>query len=153
MTDGRVTVLTAPRLPELWRKVCVYSGVPTGGGASAPGHVVVRCGSAPPDLLAMLLEEALAAEKPEILTAPAEHEPQYEEWSGRWLVRPGFDAACPEGLRRALCQAAELGDILVYAVERRDARGGLLRRTWVAMPDELPVPEVSLAAAVASEGG
>ena len=64
-------------------------------------------------------------------------------------MRQGYESPCP--LRDELQEVAGLGGVLVFAVERRDAGGRLIDVTWVALPDELPVQEVPLAAAVARQ--
>jgi hypothetical protein len=146
-----IDVLTAPRLPELWRRVCSYAGLPTRSTDHPDASFVVRCGENPPELVVHLLEEAVEPDGLEITTCVA-GEPDYPSLPrGQVVVRPGFEMPCPLEVQRAMTDAAALGDVLLFAVERRGRTGKLNELTWVAMPDELPVPEVQLSAAVARE--
>jgi hypothetical protein len=143
-------VLQALRLAELYRKVCAHAGLavpPPPGDADA--RFVVRCGSEPPALFAALLEEALVEDEAEVLLWPAGASPGYGALpAGHVAVRPGFDAPCPvaEELRRALGPAG--GQLLLFAVERRDGGGRLLGRTWAAVPEDEPGPRSDFRAAV-----
>ena len=140
-------VLEAPRLPELYRLICRYTGLPL-PPAVAEDRFVVRSGDTPPELLAMVLEEAFVEDEAEVLICPSgevldvAHLPP-----GQLVVRPGFESPCPDGA--ALCGSVGGGPVMLFAVERRDAEGRLRGVTWAAVPEEEPPPTVPFRAAVA----
>jgi hypothetical protein len=142
-------ILEALRLPELYREICVYAGIPLPSGAVPPERFVIRSGPESPELFAKLLEEAFAEDEAEIAIdtpdAPADLE---RLGPGAVVIRPGFDAPCPDGaaLRPAVRPAG--GPALVFAVERRDAHGRLLGLIWAAVPEEEPDPQAPFRAAV-----
>jgi hypothetical protein len=148
MTQPAIDVLTAPRLPQLWREICAYGGLPNEQPPVPDRSFVIRCGVESPELLTLLLAEALAADRLEVASHTAAGEPDYPALlPGQVLVRPGYDSPCPDAFRQALHEVAELGSLLVFAIEERDRQGALRQVTWVGMPDEL-LPDVPLAAAV-----
>ncbi len=142
-------VLSAPRLPELFRAICRYAGVtlpPVGGGDEA---LVVRTGAEPPGLLALLLEEVVVEDGAEALPSPVPPEPaDFSRPAGRVAVRPGFDAPCPAEaeLRRAASPGG--GPVLLFVVERRGPSGVLRGGTWAAVAEEEPPPAAGFRAAV-----
>jgi hypothetical protein len=148
VTEYSTQLLVASRLSELCRQACAYAGLPTRGMWPAGVRFVVRSGQEPAELLVKLLQEALAEEAPEI--APAgDHLDSETLPASQVLVREGFDSPCPIG--RDLEQLVSPGRPLAFAIERRDAHGRLLSRTWVVLSEELPLSEVPLTAAVARE--
>src|SRR4051794_36274124 len=118
MTAGTPDVLEALRLPELYRKVFLYAGIPL-PPAAAPGECfVLRSGDQPPDLFAKLLEEAFLEDQTEVGACRPTDPPEAQgQRPGQIEVRPGFDSPCPaaEELRRAARSGA--GPVLVFAVE------------------------------------
>jgi hypothetical protein len=148
MTPNATEVLAAARLPELCRRACAYAGLPTRRTCSPGVRFVVRSGQEPAELVAKLLEEALAEEAPEM--ALPEDGPDPGPGPAGWvLVREGFDCPCPIG--RELEQLLSPARPLTFAVEQQDPGGRLLSRTWVVLSEELPLPEMPLTAAVARE--
>jgi hypothetical protein len=150
MAHARVEVLTAARLPELWRKVCAHAGVMLTQVPVGPSRFVVRSGGESPELLAKLLEEALAEDGAEVVAIPGDDAlADSVPTSGRVQVRGGYPFPCP--LDAELRGVAELGDVIIFAVERWDAAGRLAQVTWAGMPDELPASEAPLAASVMTQ--
>jgi hypothetical protein len=151
-------ILTALRLPGLYRKVCAWAGLrppPVTAGADC---FTLRCGAEPPELFAAVLEEALVEDGAEVLLLPASGPPDDRAlMPGHVAVRPGFDSPCPavDELRRAAAPWG--GRVLLFAVERRDQDGRLVAVTWAAVPEEEPPPQVEFQAAVraypAARGG
>ena len=148
MTADNPRVLEALRLPELCRRVCLSAGIPLAPGPDTQERFVLRSGSAPPGLLAGLLEEAFVEDEAEVLVWLAPDPVDFRRLApGQLVVRPGFDGPCPaEELARA-----GGGPALLFAVERHDADGGLLGVTWAALPEEEPAPEAGYRAAVLTE--
>jgi hypothetical protein len=146
MTPNATEVLAAARLPELCRQACAYAGLPTRGTCPPGVRFVIQSGQEPAELVAKLLEEALAEEAPEMALPGDDLDPAP---AGQVLVREGFDRPCPIG--RDLEHLLRPGRPLTFAVEQLDPDGRLLSRTWVVLSEELPVPEVPLTAAVARE--
>jgi len=141
-------VLEALRLPDLYRQVCRYAGVPLPPAPAAEDRFILRTGAEPPGLFARLLEEAFAEGGTEFLVRmgddPSDGCPPA---AGQILVCPGFASACPaEELKQAARQGGE--PLLLFAVERRNAECRLLDVTWAAVPEEEPPPEVGFRAAV-----
>lgn len=140
-------VLTDLRLPGLYRQITRYAGLPVPPEPARGERFVVRSGTTPPTVLALLLEEVLVDDEAEVVVWQPADPPDYAGLGdGGVAVRPGFDAACPdpEGLRAA----AGPGPALVFAIERRAAEGWLLGVTWVALPEGEPPPEEGFRAAV-----
>jgi hypothetical protein len=149
MPHGIPHILEAPRLPELVRAVCRYTGVPPPLGPDSGERFILRCGAEPAGLFAELLAEAFAEDGADVPVFPAEGSPDYGSLHpSRVAVRPGYEAPCPEpdGLRRAA--GAEGGTPLLFAVERRDPAGRLVGVTWVALSEQEPAPEAAFRAAV-----
>ena len=138
--------LEAPRLPELYRLICRYAGLPL-PPAVTEDRFVVRSGDTPSELLAMVLEEAFVEDGAEVLIWPAgaavdvAHLPP-----GQLVVRPGFESPCPDV--DALRGVVGGGPVMLFAVERRDAEGRLRGVTWAAVPEEEPPATVPFRAAV-----
>jgi hypothetical protein len=150
MTWSAVQILTAPRLPDLFRQVFAYAGLPTHGTSNTSDRFIVRCGSEPPELLAKLLEEALPEDAPEIQTR------RHDEPVDAGLLAPGevvlqAGYALPAPIPEELWQAVRGGRVLVLAIERRGDRGALLGVVWTALSDEPPTSNEPLRAAVARE--
>src|SRR5689334_8040307 len=98
-------VLEALRLPELYRLVCLYAGIPLPPEPASGGRFVLRSGAESPELFTKLLEEAFVEDEAEVPVShrgdPASALPA---GPGRVAVQAGFDSACPvaEELRRAV---------------------------------------------------
>jgi hypothetical protein len=147
MTPNTVVVLEAPRLPELYRKICLHSGISLAPGAVGTDRFVLRSGSAPAQLFAELLEEAFAEDAAEVPVCPPTDQ-VHTSGPGHVTVCPGFESPCPvvEGLRRAV--SAEGESVLLFAIERRDEPGRLLEVTWAVLPEEEPEPQEEFRAAL-----
>ena len=142
-------VLEALRLPELYREICRYAGIPMPSAAVPPERFVIRSGSELPELYAKLLEEAFAEDEAEIaVDAPDAPVDLGRLGPGAVMIRPGFDGICAdaEALRQAVRPAG--GPALIFAVERRAGDGRLLGLTWAAVPEEEPPPQAPFRAAV-----
>lgn len=139
-------VLHAPTLPGLCRRVCRYAGVPV-PPAISDERFVLRSDGEPPDLLAKLLEEAFVEDEAVVTVWRTGDAPDYSALKpGGLAVRSGFEVTFPDGVRRLAAQGGSRE--LMFAVERRDARGRLLGVTWVAVPEEEPPPTGEFRAAV-----
>jgi len=142
-------VLEALRLPELYRKICLYAGIPLSPAPTAAERYVFRSGAELPDFFAKLLEEAFVEDEAEVVVCRATGPPDFHQFgTGHIIVLPGFDSPCPvaEELRRAVWPGG--GPVLLFAIERRDGDGRLLGVTWAAVPEEEPAPETPFRAAV-----
>ncbi len=147
MPWGRIEVLEALRLPELYRKVCGYAGVPTGPGPATDDCFVIRSGPTSPRLAALLLEEAFIEDEAEVEAFEEADDVDLAALSpGQIIVRGGYESPCP--VAAALRQAAGARSVLVFAIERRGPQGRLLGVTWAAVPEDEPSQEAPLRAAV-----
>ncbi len=151
LTDERATptALEALRLPELYREICRFAGVPLPSPQVPPDRFVLRTGAEPPELFAKLLEDAFAEDEAEIAVDSAEGPIDLERLGpGAVVIRPGFDQPCPytEALRQTV--RPQGGPALLFAVERRDGQGRLLGLTWAVVPEEEPPPQAPFRAAV-----
>jgi hypothetical protein len=142
--------LTAARLSDLCRLVVERAGIPTSVGLATGDRFVVRSGPEPPELLAKLLQEGLAEDAPEIPTLLANEEVDPKVLaSGTVVVQQGYRAPGPIPLD--LWQSVRGGRVLLFAVERRNAKGALVSVLWAALSDEPPDQEAPLKAVVAWE--
>ena len=143
-------VLTAARLSDLCRLVLERAGILRDAGTPPADRFVVRSGPEPPELLAKLLQEALAEEAPEIPTLRADEELDCAALAaGAVVVQQGYRVPGPIPLD--LWQSVRGGRVLLFAVERRDANGAVLSALWAALSDEPPEQEAPLKAVVARE--
>jgi hypothetical protein len=142
-------IIEAPRLPELYRAVCRYAGVPQPPAAAGEERFVFRSGSEPPGLLAGLLEEGLVDDQAEALPGgPAETVATDRLAAGQVVVGEGFDIPCPAAEELGWAASPAGGRVLLFAVERLDAAGALLGVTWAAVPYEEPPAGAPFRAAV-----
>jgi hypothetical protein len=141
--------LTASRLPDLCRLVLERAGIGPAGAASGD-RFIVRTGPEPPELLAKLLEEGLPDEAPEIPTFYEDEEVTVAAMApGEVAVQQGYRVPGPIPLD--LWQSVRGGRVLLFAVERRSARGVVQSVLWAALSDEPPDQEAPLKAVVAWE--
>ena len=149
MTWTPPEALTAARLSDLCRLVLERAGMPVITGQTAD-KFVVRSGPEPPELLAKLLQEGLAEGAPEIPTVLADEEVNLATRApGEVVVQQGYRAPGPIPLD--LWQSVRGGRVLLFAIERRDAKGRLVSALWAALADEPPDQEAPLKAVVAWE--
>jgi hypothetical protein len=149
MTWSQPEALTAARLSDLCRLVLVRAGIP-GDGAPTEERFIVRSGPEPPELLAKLLEEALAEEAPEIPTFLADETVDAAALApGEVVVQQGYRVPGPIPLD--LWQSVRGGRVLLFAVERRGKSGAVRSVLWAALSDEPPDGEAPLKAVVAWE--
>jgi hypothetical protein len=150
MTWTNLEILTASRLPDLYRLVSERAGLPTSIGQSTRDRFVVRCGTEPPVLLAKLLQEALPEDAAEIVVFHLEEPFDLHDLApGQLVVREGF--AMPSPIPQELWQTVRGGRVLVFAVERYDPRDELVSVVWAAASEEPPCAEEPLRAAVARQ--
>jgi hypothetical protein len=141
--------LTAARLSDLCRLVLHRAGISPAAEASGD-RFIVRSGPEPPELLAKLLQEGLADEAPEIAPFPEGEEVEVAALApGEVVVQQGYRVPGPIPLD--LWQAVRGGRVLLFAVERRSARGAVQSVLWAALSDEPPDQEAPLKAVVAWE--
>ncbi len=149
MTWTAPEVVTAARLSDLCRLVMQRAGVAAGADA-AGDRFIVRSGPEPPELLAKLLEEGLAEDAPEIPTFHEDEEVSVADLApGEVAVQQGYRVPGPIPLD--LWQSVRGGRVLLFAVERRTARGDVRSVLWAALSDEPPDQEAPLKAVVAWE--
>jgi hypothetical protein len=149
MTWSPIEILTASRLPDLYRLVCERAGLPTAGPA-AQDRFVVRCGPEPPALLAKLLEEVLPDAAPQVDVFHLADDFDLEGLApGQVVVREGY--ALPAPIPQELWQSVRGGRVLVFAVERYGPQNQLVSVVWAAVSEEPARGEEPLRAAVAHE--
>jgi hypothetical protein len=150
MTWTNLEILTASRLPDLYRLVCDRAGIPATFGQKISDRFVVRCGAEPPGLIAKLLQEALPEDAPEIPVFPLTQpfEPR-DLGPGEIVVREGY--ALPPPIPQELWQNIRVGRNLIFAIERHGEAGRLLSVVWAAVSEEPPRAEEPLKVAVARE--
>jgi hypothetical protein len=150
MPTAAPEILEALRLPELYRAVCVYAGVPMPPATAAGECFILRCGAEPPELFAELLEEAFVEDEAEVAVRRPDEPLDCDRLGVTPVaVEPGFAAPCPcaDELRRAVGG----GPVLLFAIERQGAAGRLLGRTWAAVPEEEPPQDTPFRAALARD--
>jgi hypothetical protein len=141
--------LTAARLSDLCRLVLQRAGIAPAAQA-AGDRFIVRSGPEPPELLAKLLLEGLAEGAPEIPTFREDEEITAAALApGEVVVQQGYRVPGPIPLD--LWQSVRGGRVLLFAVERRSARGDVQSVLWAALSDEPPDQEAPLKAVVAWE--
>ena len=146
---GTPDLLEAARLPELIRAVCLCAGLPAVPATDPDECFVVRCGAEPPEFMAALLGEALAEDGAEVTAWPPGAAPDCPSLPpGGVAVLPGFGSPCPAPEALTMSVRPDGGRALLFAVERRDAAGGLLGVTWAALPEGEPAPKAIFRAAV-----
>ena len=148
MIRENLQVLEALRLPELYREICLYAGIPLPPAPASTERHVFRSGAEPPDFFAKLLEEAFVEDEAEVVVSRATDPLDLHQGPGHIVVRAGFASPCPAP--EELCQALRPGGgpVLFFAIERRSEAGQLLGVTWAAVPEEEPPPQARFRAAV-----
>jgi hypothetical protein len=142
--------LTAARLSDLCRLVLERAGLTGNPGTTTTDRFVVRSGPEPPELLAKLLQEALPEDAPEIPTLLADEDLDAAALPpGAVVVQQGYRAPGPIPLD--LWQSVRGGRVVLFAIERRDAKGAVVSALWAALSDEQPEQEAPLKAVVAWE--
>jgi hypothetical protein len=135
-------VLRAARLPDLCRQVCEYVGIPTRPGQTTTDRFTIHCGGEPPELLAKLLQEALADDAPTVAVDPGVPAP------GEVVVREGDPYPWP--IPQEVWQAAGGVRVVVFTAERRGLEGELRDVVWAAISEEVD-QEAPLKAAVSRQ--
>jgi hypothetical protein len=150
MSWTNLEMLTAARLPDLYRLVCERAGFPGNAGPPVRDRFVVRSGGEPLGLLAKLLQEALPEDAPELpcYTLEQPFDPR-DLAPGEIVVREGYDL--PPPIPEELWQTVRVGRVLVFAIERYDEHSKLVSVVWAAVSEEPSCAEEPLRAAVARQ--